>query len=667
MTTPDLPDIGTVPTMRRLPRAFSNVQPFTYEDGLTHYQILERLRAFVQHTLVPELNKVLQEFGDEIEELVNELNDSFEEKLSELNDKLVEINALIATLGGMLSDLEEKLDTAIALVESAQAYAVRAEDAALRAEEIATLLANADVMFGDDFDPSGETVSSSEALNALLAFPPAPQRKYDRLIIPPGVYKFTDTIVVDCFRRGLYAPWGGVTFDFRDLPLDGRPAIHLTSSGAPPISGEWGNEPVNFVHLENIRIQGPGSVGGNVGIWAHSPSAAGRVNGRIQNCSIRSFSDGVLFGDHAYMLTFDQVNMHRCGNGYHMPTGTDDTGERITVMNSVIAASAGCVFNEGGMRFHMLNNSFDYNDWVFYQTGNGEIIARDCHFEGYVARTTTQWFRMTAGNILVDGGIMTGSYTLDGGQSAESPTKVNMAFNSTDPLSSQMMIFNNIRMTGIRTTSGFFSGGGGRTLVKALGVGTGGQSDQMCWWPCSALMLPANGGFEQSNILSDIIFVNSDTETQTEVNTSTAINGTNVQAYRTTARSYAGEYSLRVGKVAAGNAAITFAIPIEDRNSIVNSSIRYGRDGSSTGNLVIRHRYGTIRPLNDARSWGIARVVDERTTAVSDTGNAWGVSITSNAATRPPFWATHVLITVELNAMSAGAVVYLDDLRVGQM
>lgn len=644
-------------------RATANITPFTFYDGVTFLEILERLRQWLNGSLIPGIDEIIGTVNEIIDAALEELDD----KLAELNVKLDEVHALITQLSAMIDDVDGKLDLAIDLVETAQAYADRAEDAALRAEEIATLLAGADVMFGENFDPTGETVSSADALNELLVFPAAPQRKYDRLIIPPGVYKFTDTIVVDCFRRGLYAPWGGVTFDFRELPLDGRPAIHLTSSGAPPISGEWGNEPVNSVQLENIRIQGPGSVGGNVGIWAHSPSGAGRVNGRIHNCSIRSFSDGVLFGDHAYMLTFDHVNMHRCGNGYHMPTGTDDTGERITVMNSVIAASGGCVFNEGGMRFHMLNNSFDHNDWVFYQSGNGEIIARDCHFEGYVARTITQWFRMTAGNMLIDGGIMTGSYTLHGGQRADSPTKVNMAYNSTDPLSSQMMIFNNIRMTGIRTTSGFFSGGGGRTLVKALGVGTGGNSDQMCWWPCSALLLPANGGFEQSNILSDVIFVNGDTETQTEVNTSTTINGSNVEAYRTTARSHDGSYSLRVGKLGEGNAAITIAIPIEDRSSIVNSAIRYGRDGSSTGNLVIRHRYGTIRPLNDARSWGIARVVDERTTAVSDTGDAWGVSMTSNIATRPPFWATHVLITAELNAMSAGAVVYLDDLRVGQM
>lgn len=95
MTTPDLPDIGTVPTLRRLPRAFSNVQPFTYEDGLTHYQILEQLRAFVQYTLVPELNKILEEFGDEVEELVEgTLNDI----LARLDEQIEYVDTEIAAL-----------------------------------------------------------------------------------------------------------------------------------------------------------------------------------------------------------------------------------------------------------------------------------------------------------------------------------------------------------------------------------------------------------------------------------------------------------------------------------------------------------------------------------------------------------------------------------------
>lgn len=104
MTTPELPDIGTVTTPRRLPRAFSNVQPFTYEDGLTHYQILEKLRAFVQYNLIPELNKVLQEFGDEIEELVE----------GTLNDILAELAETIANIDAQLTAQTEYVDGEIA-------------------------------------------------------------------------------------------------------------------------------------------------------------------------------------------------------------------------------------------------------------------------------------------------------------------------------------------------------------------------------------------------------------------------------------------------------------------------------------------------------------------------------------------------------------------------
>lgn len=121
MTIPDLPKLETVPNMVRMPRAFSNVQPFTYEDGLTQYQVVERLRAYVELTLVPSINKALNEFGDEIDGLVkgvmsdviDRLNDQTEYVDGEIDDLITQVNAAVQAVINNSIELQDPVAAAL--------------------------------------------------------------------------------------------------------------------------------------------------------------------------------------------------------------------------------------------------------------------------------------------------------------------------------------------------------------------------------------------------------------------------------------------------------------------------------------------------------------------------------------------------------------------------
>lgn len=54
-------------------RAFSNVQPYTYEDGLTGFELIEKLDTYVRDILIPWINTEIPEFADGVIADVNSI------------------------------------------------------------------------------------------------------------------------------------------------------------------------------------------------------------------------------------------------------------------------------------------------------------------------------------------------------------------------------------------------------------------------------------------------------------------------------------------------------------------------------------------------------------------------------------------------------------------
>lgn len=120
-------NFGFVPSFAPRQRAFSNIQPFTYEDGLTYHEILEEMRAYIQVTLVPFIQNGLDNFGQEVIDALNA-------RLSEVEDRIDETEILVAEAQTVRDEVANIQTVIQGIYTDAQAAADQASDAAALAE-----------------------------------------------------------------------------------------------------------------------------------------------------------------------------------------------------------------------------------------------------------------------------------------------------------------------------------------------------------------------------------------------------------------------------------------------------------------------------------------------------------------------------------------------------
>lgn len=120
-------NFGFVPSFAPRQRAFSNIQPFTYEDGLTYHEILEEMRAYIQVTLVPFIQNGLDNFGQEVIDALNA-------RLSEVEDRIDETEILVAEAQTVRDEVANIQTVIQGIYTDALAAADQASDAAALAE-----------------------------------------------------------------------------------------------------------------------------------------------------------------------------------------------------------------------------------------------------------------------------------------------------------------------------------------------------------------------------------------------------------------------------------------------------------------------------------------------------------------------------------------------------
>ncbi|MCP5715377.1 hypothetical protein NL319_22490 [Klebsiella pneumoniae] len=125
---------------------------------------------------------------------------------------------------------------------------------------------------------------------------------------------------------------------------------------------------------EKLEIIGTGyRTTDNIHPWKFAPSNS--LHGlTINDCYIRDFNSGYVFGSNAYLITFNKVRVHRCFTGI---LTTVDTGEETTLSN--------CGEN---IRFNYC--TFDSLHRIAYMSsGAWEMRFNDPSFD-YTGRTTTE-------------------------------------------------------------------------------------------------------------------------------------------------------------------------------------------------------------------------------------------------------------------------------------
>lgn len=130
-----IPKFGTAPAYLPRNRAFSNIQPFTYEDGLTYHDLLESMRAYIQNKLVPFIQEGLDTFAAEVIVELQLRIDRAEEILIDVEQMRDEANASAQAA-------KDSENSAADSATSANADADRSEDAYQLAQALADQLAD---------------------------------------------------------------------------------------------------------------------------------------------------------------------------------------------------------------------------------------------------------------------------------------------------------------------------------------------------------------------------------------------------------------------------------------------------------------------------------------------------------------------------------------------
>lgn len=157
---------------------YTNIQPFTYRDGLTYLEVQECLRDWIQNTLSPSIDAnmtTLQGAWDtEVAAIITAVNTAIDASNADMSGLVTQVNALVASLN---SAINAAAASATAAAGSATAASGSATAAASSATAAAVALSTARELYGNLFinvidygaDPTGATSSATAFTNAINA------------------------------------------------------------------------------------------------------------------------------------------------------------------------------------------------------------------------------------------------------------------------------------------------------------------------------------------------------------------------------------------------------------------------------------------------------------------------------------------------------------------
>ncbi len=205
--------------------------------------------------------------------------------------------------------------------------------------------------------------------------------KYQIEFVKGEEYIISDTIIVDLFKNSILG--NGCIFSSK-IKDENLWTFKLTSSlsNNPGVVRNGGSPVGNLVNtFENCIIQTKKDdeyfqscngvfVANVVGKSAHLA---------FDNITCLGFNKGVGFGDNAYMLTFDKINIAFCKICVALEKGYTDMGERINFSNGCIGDSDLMILNETDQALHFHNMSLDFSGQLF--DNSGMLFFTNCHLE----------------------------------------------------------------------------------------------------------------------------------------------------------------------------------------------------------------------------------------------------------------------------------------------
>lgn len=157
-----------------------------------------------------------------------------------------------------------------------------------------------------------------------------------------------------------------------------------TSSTALTITGSGSGSPYYQADggIEGLEIVGPGTSGTSIGLFIGTATESGPSHCNIVRCVIRNFSNGVSFGNNAYLINFDNCDIHTCDIGVKIPSSITNSGEGLRFVDCTIYNNLSWgVYQDCISAFlKLIGTSVDYNGQGLY-VNKGRVDLLGAHFE----------------------------------------------------------------------------------------------------------------------------------------------------------------------------------------------------------------------------------------------------------------------------------------------
>jgi len=485
-------------------------------------------------------------------------------------------------------------------------------------------------------DPTGVADSSTAIQNALNSI--VATAKPNLLLIPSGTYKCNTGLAIDARYVSISANGASLNFS------------NLTTGTALNVTGN------NVVNLGGIRAIGNSNAGSVNGLRMVGAPGAQVDSVKVSDFVIQTFGTGILLGDQAYILEFNNFVIADCL--------TNVNSNATTNAGSSIKFFGGNLINTLGATGTLFKNNNPSADFYFYGTvfdGNGKnfdisagsIELYGCHIE--------------PADFLVTPVILTGASTrfrMVGGLvgTGAVPTTA-PAFVNCDSSAVQGAHFHNDVLLAIQTSTGYLFEGSGAANCISQGAISANRNSLLG----NAL---ADGSFENGAVLygsangtsnfADLVSILIDNGGVPANNLTT---GTNLTLTFSTSYARTGTKSLRLLKSAALAQPATFGIFRElPKGNRPSARIWYKKPGSETGTLYISMGFYKLQldsngvPILQRQGITLASTVTFTSAAVD-----WTASSLFDLYAPP--WASHFGISINATDMSPCSI-YFDDAEI---
>lgn len=441
-------------------------------------------------------------------------------------------------------------------------------------------------------------------------------------------------------------------------------AILIRGSKSPP----W-RQAANV--LEKIELRGPrADVGSNPFAGSIGINYEGIVGGEngpshigTRDVIIDGFDKGVRHGHNSYLNKMYNMNISNCAMGVLVEGSAFNTTENTMYIGGAIFNNF-CAFRQadysgsGGLFFSHV--SFDYNLKLAEMASRASVHLNECWHEANPYTSDPITFENGP-----DGSTDGASFFATGGRWLLSRAVVPGEFNywASVPPGAMCRIHPDFALRS-NTASGIaFTGSGEASFLFRNSFDAHGN----CLQTHTSKYGLIDGEMSATGVVDEFIYDDGAPITSQTI-------GANLTLSKSTAQAHSGPQSLKFTKTsgAGSPAGMAFAIPVNEGETIGrNLWYRKPTDSTMTGNLSISYRFGII--ASDSAGRRMIQYADyqlgDETITLSSADTGWvkktfpGNNLSAN---RAPRGATHAIVLVNGNAVSAGDI-YFDDIWMGSI